>query len=379
MSKRKPPISDREILELLAEEPELLAVTDAIHATYRPSPKLARPVLLLVSAIVVAIVAAIAWPRDSGLVESALAAVGSDSIIHSVVQRYSPRTTLVELRSGRVVRGLVEVETWFDTRTGRLRTATRRDGVVVSDAVSRQPGATPGAPDGEHAQLLTQSYRSALAEGSARETVQGEVGSHEVVWLELTGAGRYRVAVETDNYEPVAFEHVGGGPRWTVTALESVPATAGLFTPPPQREHPVAGHITSSERINLVGAARFPWALAAGKRVGAYRLRSVHLQQLSRRTSHGRRGSGIGLEVIYGRASRLVIRLAPAPEPAYRFIEGRLTFDFNAIPKAGRVAVIAPARGEDWFGQLRLRNTYVSIVAPTRASLLAAARALRPL
>lgn len=379
MSKRKRPVSDREILKLFADEPELLAITDAIHATYRPPRRLPRQVLPIAAAIAVAIVAAVAWPRGDGLVESALAAVGSDPVIHSVVRRDAPRTILIELRSGRVVRGVVEVETWHDTRTGRLRTVTRRDGVVVADAVSRQPGPTLGAPDGVQAQLLTRSYRSALATGRARVGGRAEIGTREVIWLEFTGAGRYRVAVDKDNYEPVAFEQLGGGPRWTVAALASVPATAGLFAPPPRRAYPVAGNITSSKQIDVDAAAKIAWALWAGERIGSHRLRSVHLQRLSRRTSDGRRESGLGLELLYGGARRVVIRVAPVPEPAYRFVEGRLTFDFNAIPNMGRVAVTTPATGEEWLGQLRLRDAYVTIVAPTRAALLAAARALRPL
>lgn len=379
MSKRRKPISDPEILELFADEPELLAVTDAIHATYPRPRRLSRPLLLVAAAVTLLSVAAIAWPREDGLIDSALAAVGTEPVVHSVVRRDAPRTIIVELRSGRGLTGSVEVETWYDTQTGRLRTVTRRDGVVVSDAVSLKVGVPPGAAGGEQAQLLTRSYRNALAEGHVREGERARIGSRGVIWLGPIGSDRYRVAVDEKTYEPVAFEPDGRDSRWRVVTLNSLSSQAGLFAPRQRPAHPVAGTIKSSGRIDLAAAAKFAWASWAGRRIGEYRLRAIRLQLLARRTSDGRRQSGSGLELTYGGAARVVVRVAPVPEPAYKFAEGRLTFDFHAIPKAGSVALTTPAVGEEWFGQLRFRGAYVSIAAPTRASLLAAARALRPL
>ena len=72
---------DDEVLELLADEPELLAIADAVVETQRPRRRV-RPAGIVASAVVLAAVVALAfafWPngRSDGISDStAVAAIG---------------------------------------------------------------------------------------------------------------------------------------------------------------------------------------------------------------------------------------------------------------------------------------------------------------
>lgn len=380
MNNRRLPSSDPELIELFGDEPELLAVTDAIHGTYRPRPRM-RPIVTLAAAIVVALAAAALWPRGSGFFESALAAVGDDPVVHSIVRRAAPRTTVVELATGRDRPGMVEVETWYEGGTGLIRTMTRRGGLVVSDTVGLRLGSTRGGPGAEQAQLLTRSYRDALLGGWMRKSGRARVNGREVVWLLLPASGTtQRVAIDVGTHAPVAFEATVGGPLWSVAELTSVPTSPALFAPRREENIIVGGGVRESRAIPVGHTAKFGWTAWLGRRLGELSLSSTSLESLTRRRSDGSRLSSTGFELVYGSGTNAVrLRLAAEPEPAYGFVEGRLTFDFDAIPRPGRVAITKPARGDEWFGQLRYRKAFVTIAAPTRALLIAAARALRPL
>jgi len=379
VSDRRRPVGDPEILELFADEPELLAVTDAIHATYREPIERGwrRPVLVLAAAFVLALAAAALWPRGDGFVETALAAVGDEPVIHSVVRRPAPRIGIVDVASGRERAASVEVETWYDTRSGSIRTITRVDGVVVADA---RGAGTARLAGGEQAQLLTLSYRRALEANRARLNERARLGDREVVWLVVpTGAGRQRVAVDAASHEPVAFEPEGGA-RWTVVELTSVPAREGLLTPRATAPAPASGQVTGRAPTSPGEAGRTPWAAWLGPRLGRHPLTSLRRETLSRRLSDGRQQHGTGLEFVYGsRRDGISLRVAPRPEPAYGYVEGRLTFNFGPIPPKGKLAVRTPSSGDVWLGQLRYADAFITLRAPSRDLLLAAARQLRPL
>ena len=85
---------DDEVLELLADEPELLAIADAVVETQRPRRRV-RPVGVVASAVVLAAVVALAfalWPDGGshGISDStAVAAIGGEARL--VTARFDDR------------------------------------------------------------------------------------------------------------------------------------------------------------------------------------------------------------------------------------------------------------------------------------------------
>lgn len=383
---RRRPIDDPEILELFANEPELLAVTDAIHASY-PLRQRGHRALLAAAAVVVTVLAAfVVWPGDGpSVVESALAAVGNQPVIHSVVHRPAPDAAVVDIASGRESAGRVELEFFFDVASRRLRTVTRRNGILVADVVEERPTSTEASVTAlaEQPKRLTVSYREALERGAARAVDRGSLGRLEVIWLEINAAGRRQVvAVDDKDYRAVAFRERTNAlqPLWTVETLTSVPRRAADFRARPPARHPISGSVVGKESVPLARvAAAVDWPVVwPGQRVAALRFEAANAHDLERRYADGRRASARGIELIYrGPSGRLIVRQSRQPEPAYRFVEGRLTFNFEPIPPRGMMAITRQSGGvNEWIGQLRATDAFITIVAPSRQLLLAAARQL---
>jgi hypothetical protein len=114
------------------------------------------------------------------------------------------------------------------------------------------------------------------------------------------------------------------------------------------------------------------------------RLVSLELQTLSRGYAPGsgaassRSSRGLSIRYADGTGGFVEIAQASAPEPAYAFAEGALTFNRNPIPRSGRVEVVELGGSglPRVIGQLRLPGVYVTMWASTRELCLAAARAL---
>lgn len=103
---------DDEVLELLADEPELLAIADAVAETQRPRRRV-RPAGIVASAVVLATVVALAfafWPngRSDGISDStAVAAIGGRAQV--VAARLDVAGALLTLRYDRAHRQLAVV------------------------------------------------------------------------------------------------------------------------------------------------------------------------------------------------------------------------------------------------------------------------------
>jgi len=94
---------DREVLELLREDPDLLAIADAVVVTQRAEPQRRGGTwrLLGVAAVVaVAAVIAVVAPwhgHGNGLIDRALAAVGHGRVLHAVIESDAPNEQVVNL------------------------------------------------------------------------------------------------------------------------------------------------------------------------------------------------------------------------------------------------------------------------------------------
>lgn len=389
------PLSDPEVLELLRDEPELLAIADAIQATQRRPRLLERvprsrlPVLVAASAAGLLLLMLVPFRGDEvGLLEQALAAVGTKPVVHLVARTDSPVDALVDLRTGRVTPTTIELEIWHDRRTGRQKVVTRRNGMVVAEVVESMPVARlPTA-----VRVFVSGYRAALAQGTARPAGNGTIDGRPVAFVEVpeAGGGTVEVALDREDYVPIRFrlrrdaEDGGTSPAWRVSALETresgeIDFSRGMPAP----EAPTAGAITSSRPVDRAEMAELaPFAVWPGPRVAGAMLETILLQELRRNYSDGRSETAVGIELRYGDPSdhELRINVAANPEPTYRYVEGRLTFNFNPIPPAGVIDLVEqPGQaGTNWLGQMRLGEVYVTIEADSRELVLAAARTLRP-
>lgn len=403
---RRRVFSDPEVLELFENEPELVAVVDAIAAT-QPQPnnvmrRAARIGLAATLAIAAVAVATLApWRGDGGGIEErALAAIGSGEVVHAVLTTRVPKDVLViELTTGKRVEPTVELESWFDRRRSQVRTLMRRDGVVVdvvsssADAVSsaglrevRKPGAA-----GASASMLVAKYREALETRSARIVRRETSGGRPIAWLEFnTGAGQaQQVAVDEETGRALRVRFVGlpaasGWRQWKVVALETFPAAKSpLNRPLPVSAHPSGGAIRQSRPASLAEATRLLGGIVtlAGNEFDGLSLAAVRVQLVSRTYHDGTVDTGRGVELLYRetddgprQGGYLRVREAPVPEPAYSFVEGRLTMNLNPIPRPGVLDLAFD--GEAWVGQLRAGRLYVTLQSRDRSNVLAAARRL---
>jgi hypothetical protein len=360
------PLRDQELLGLLADDPELLAIADAVVSTQAPAaPEVrsrARSLAWLVAAALLlgAALAAgltLPWNRSPSLVDRALAAVGDQPVFHVVIARPADeRGTLVEIATGKPIERTERIEIWFDHGRDLKKTITTLDGQVVDETLETdQGGFSLGGPlvtcawiaahpieatkmrvsckpSGENGTVphkvpekpptLDESltgfidhYQSALASGHAHEVGRGRIDGRDVVWLELpdvnAAPGRgllERVAVDASTYKPVLVESGGGATTFRVLTAETVAFDRSLFTKPKQVATPVGGSTTSSTDVSPpeAAAALGGTALWLGSEWRGFRLVETKRDELSI-------GFGVlsdrkptyttGVELVYGRPS----------------------------------------------------------------------------
>lgn len=379
MRSRKRVYDDREVVELFAKEPELLAITDALAAG-RPEPRRRRAVPLGVAAV--ATVAALAlfgpWSGKAGVVDEALAAVGTRPVVHTIVSSELPGVERVDIESGTSRRVTVTAEVWSDGAEDRLRALIRHDGTVVAD-VSGEVAARvlPGLTD-SGAQIFATGYRDALAAGGASVIKRGMFRGRDAIWLEIVIDGRRQeVVIDADAYSPIAVREAAAedGMLWDVELVESVERRSQDFETEPQTPFGEGGSVVGSERIELAAAQQRVGfvPLWAGSAIGGLPYTAAVAQTLSRQ-GDARRGTG--LLVRYGTGgSAIEIAQAATPEPAYGFIRRQFTFHLNPVP----VDEIELGRSNAyWIGQIRRNGTYVRISGDERAAVVQAARQLAP-
>jgi hypothetical protein len=388
MSERRRPYGDPEVLELFEEEPELLAIVDAIHATQAPRrSRPARPILIAAAAIAaIAVLVVIPWQfRGVDLTDRALAAIGDARVVHVVASRPERDQLLIDLGTGVESPTTLELESWFDVESAELRTTTRRNGVTVADTLT-STGAIP--PDPVVATFV-RGYRSALQAAELKVVRDGRLDGTEVVWVRasLPNTRRDEVALDVSTDLPHAFRLAVGserpGPLWRVSAIDSRARRASDFTSREAATGPVAGAIESERTVTLQeaaqllrGSGRWP-----GEQVSRLRLDRVVSQELTRTLADRTRENATGVELVYRDAAGAFVEVSQAltAEPAYGFAEGRLTLGFAPIPE-GALALIVPERPDAlWVGQLRAGDSYITIRGSQRALVVDAARSLMPL
>jgi hypothetical protein len=414
---------DSELLDLLRERPELLRIATAVADMQSRRHRRRVLLRLVVAAALVAVgvtVGAVVSFSGGGpsLVDRALAAVGTEPVVHAVVEYSSPNDLVVNLTTDKSYQRVHRIEYWYDRERSMLHTRLTTDGQMLTEIVETPTGSDSDLghyPGGIAAQLdpalagFVTQYREALASGKAKVVGHEQVAGRDVTLLRITldhGASE-DVGVDSSTYRPLFFranpQPTGGVsriPTWHVATIESLPRDQSFFAKPalsPAR--PTGGGGGSVEELTPEEAAQALGqpALWAGRRFADLPLASVELEHVQTDYTDGSKHEGNKLELTYGelgpnerlRASQpwLIIGEAASVAASYQLgfndggdppaPEGSMVVEDNSIfARPGRPAI--PERAE-WSGKLVRDGMYVKLSASSRELLLAAARALEPL
>jgi hypothetical protein len=310
---------DDEVVELLRESPELLAIADAIAATQEERSAASRSRLvrigLLAAAVAVAAALSMAAPwsgRGPGFVEKALAALGSGQVIHVVSISQAPGREVVDLSAGTTAPVELRTEIWFDATRHLERVVSMVEGVQRSEELQTPDGTwtqdgrvftcawiaahpiqatrarvscNANGDNGTTPRTIPEplpsldpvlagfvsGYRDALASGAATRDGAGVVDGLSVEWLRFTFTDRApegqpptrrieRVAVDTQTLKPIRVETLVEGSAQTakIASIETLSPEGIAFDRPaltPPRERPVAASVTSQTSATLDEAA----------------------------------------------------------------------------------------------------------------------------
>ena len=310
-------ICDREVLDLLHADPELLAVADAVAATQKRKARPPRQLLAVPAIAGALIVIALFAPWQSAspsFFDRALAAVGDEPVLHVVTQQtYPVDWHLVDLATGeRTAHPLsVRTEIWYDGERGLEHKIVRANGTLAEDELQTPHGVTDQEGtvytcawiqahpveatrervscrlDGENGTVprsvpepapivdpglsgFLNGYQDALEDGTAQRVGEGTIDGRHVIWLEMhlelprpPGADQtpdpieQRVAIDSETYRPIVVRPLHGGTSYDVVEIESVSREASDFsepTPVPPESRVSSGKVVSSTEVGLEAA-----------------------------------------------------------------------------------------------------------------------------
>lgn len=433
------PLSDVEVVEQFACDATLLVIADLVYvtetqrlthpavgdriaerssstvsgATRRDALRLRRRRLLLVP-LAIAIIATASvfalWPAQSPtIIDTALAALGTEPVLHMVTATETDLQT-VAIEGGDSRQLIERTEAVFDAASRTLRTTVTVDGTVVRASIetpqggstsfgpihtclwiSRHPaeatklglscpsGPTPAtAFQGIDPALsgFLDSYRSALANGQARILGTGEVNGHAVAFLSVrTGRDRTdtRVAIDRTTGKPLQIV-AAGNRRIDVLDIETKAYDAKDFSPPQRLKRALGGTIVEREVIDVDRAQTVisePLILGEG-------VTDLHLASVEQRTARDTSGHEVkALVLSYSPAtkSESTVEIIESAEPVGAFGWGALRG--IPVPQGSFIQTV--------FGAfLQQRETYVVLRSTPSYELntlraLDLARALVPL
>jgi hypothetical protein len=396
-------VRDVETLEALSDEPELLAIADAVSATQRRRRRgPPRRMLVAVAAVVAAATVALAapWEDDGGslVTERALAALPARGpVLHAVLEyRYGE---WVELETGRPKQLLLRTEAWYDEGRQLLRIRAWRGERLHSDTTVDEAGNSFDAAMISGFAQTAEIVRRELENGRMRVTGEGRVRGRDVYWLGVTSPrddNGMDVAVDRNTYELVQVRGREPDSSFALTVLtfEYLPRRSGIFGTP--TGHGDAGAVSGSgygaevSSIDLQAARRAfgsEPALWAGPAIDGKKLGAIEANDV--RPGTGRQGgqSERALALTYGGGPSL-----GPPQPSAVSIKqardnevGREYIGAEEVPPAGFAELQTGSTYVDdrefprWTALLRHGDLLVTIDGPTRALVLEVARSLRPI
>ena len=359
-------IRDKEVLELLREEPELLALADAVGATQpvrqrrsRRPRRLAIALAGLGLAAVLVLVFTMSRGAAPSITDRALAAVGEGPVLHAIVRQPDPGAMArVELATGReVARAELEAEMWLHEKRGLLHVINRRDGRVVADGAFRYAdvAADPLGAAYDPFQLAG-LYRKALEDGHVREVGSGTLIGRRVVWLEARqpAAGDpskeivWRAALDRESWRLLALRMLTDGElalELDVLRLEALAEGSHVFPHPGPYESAFSccGMSGSGRPITLARARdALPvpavWAgnEVAGETLGDVSMVTEVFDPPNARTTHS-------IELTYGEPESvydvpITVRQMPVKQPSTRRRPRWASWISRRLKLAGRTA-----------------------------------------
>ena len=376
---------DREVVDLLREDPDLLAIADAVVATQPPTRKSYAWQLLAVAAVVgVVIVVAVVAPwhgHGNGLVGRALAAVGEGPVLHAVIESDVPNETIVTLSSRRERPVSQTLEYWYDGDRGSLRAISSVNGGGVVDTLVQRDGTEPRLDPALTA--FVSRYRDALKSGEAREVGRGTFDGRSVIWLRfdyrLFGE---RVGIDAQTYRPVVIEPLGARgkpvePIWRVTQIGT-----GPYRPSDFRAGKSVTRLSISSHLQMIAPTKAAQLVGwtpvwLGHSFRGRPLQYAQLQLLSHDPPVPRRLTK-GVYFAYGRgADRIQISEATAREPIYWLEPGGAPAPGTARLRRTRVTGPGPVT-RTCQAQVHAAGVWVTVEGWNQAASLCvdAARAL---
>ena len=360
------------------------------------------------------------WPfgdeRQGGVLDRALAAVGTGASVH-VVFEDDWGGTVVDLRTGSRRRLHGEREIWYEPSRG-LRQVSRFGGVVQQDVtwsasdVPRQLARTYG--------VFAGGYANALRTGRARVVGESVVRGESVYWLRVYGEslpdaadGRLHewaqeVAISKETYRPVAMRETRDGAPGPDTGARVIAYETVGSAPlgEPDGRETIAGResahapVTPAEAARLLGRS----ALWAGREVQGLAVSNISAS----RVQTGR------VRLVQSEVRPSPCDRPPCPDRVFR-ADGPVDWDAPLDVVEVAYGVVTPGRSEPsgafvvinqtdraarHFGRgalgyfppegmvvvfggkiakLRHSGLYLAIEASSEDVMLAAARALEPM
>ena len=383
--RRKRFFDDPEVLKLLRDEPELLAIADAISQT-QPHREARRPrvsvlAAALLGAVLVAVSAVAFWPSEhGGLIDRALAAVSAGPVLHARSERTLPNDVVVDLRPAR--KRQLESRLKPGSISKRVSSAAASGETVWDRGCVAARGIGSRSRRGSSRVLFARGYRSALESGHARVVSSGGGASAPRITVDVSPDMTEVVSIDRETHKPRTFAvpTAAGKETWQVLSVASRARQRTDFLPEARRPAFVRGSVRSQKEIAgaQVRSSGLAWP---GPRFDGYALVRAFADRLVAEGGAAGRRAGRGLRLAY-RSPRhsqpLTIEVSRRAEPAYGFAEGRLTVSFNPLPRLGKIAIVrvgAPP-GERWVGQLEHAGSFVTIRSHSKASVIGAARAI---
>jgi len=384
---------DPEVVDLLRDEPELLALADAVADTQGQPQRVSglAPKLAAVAVVAAGIAAVVLlWPgggSGNGVLGRALAAIGDGQVLHLVMQGKTGEV-LVNLDSGERRVQTERLELWTDRSFERAHFVMRIDGqvfdVLLPDDAKGGGFSTTGAADPSFTAFWT-GYGKALQDGDATVERTGTVAGRPVYWLRFAstrkGVPGTEVAVDEESYKPLVLrsyvtptthDHV------RILVAETIPYDAADFKR--TGSSLFAGITGSSSGSSSASPAtqhpvvKAPW-LTPGDRVAGLSLSSVG----SYSTSMGDRTiNGIELQYGdggYGPNSMTIDELPRADDP---FAWNHIPPGWISIQKSEGQSGTGSRTFATWEARLVRDGIYVTIgTGAGEDAVLEAARALQ--
>lgn len=385
---------------------------------------------LAASALAVGIMVVIVapWGGPGGFADRALAALGSEPVLHVIAHTQGPtRGHLVDLSTGATtpITQEQELEIWYDQKHGLKHTIVRSDGRIVDDILETPEGGfTPGGivydcawiaahpieatkarvscnangNNGTTPRVVPRpkpsinpslegfldGYQRALSTGKARKTGTGEIDGRSVVWLafDLPGARTERVAVDSETMRPVLVRDDPGMYTYRIEQIGTESSKEADFTKPTLAEvgpQPSGGRTISSESLPLQAAsirAALTGAVWAGSSLGGLPLTSAKRDELRTSFADDARPpeTGVGLRLEYGRgASGAYVVLMESNRPQFGYQWGFVRMTPARSDLTGKLYIAGEA-----VGFTVANGIYVTINASNHELLILAARSLQP-